>query len=210
MSFIDKIFVNCHSSILISDKYNFRIDPYMISQNMHDSDVILITHPHHDHYSPNDIKKVTKEGTLMIAPESMRSEMYRVSSNVKFMHVGEGFDYLGVHIRAVSSYNLRKEYHIKDVGWLGYVLTFAKTRVYIAGDLDKCDEAVEGFCDIALVPVGGTYTFGCKSAANFVNKIKPKYVIPTHYASIVGSEEDADKFAALVDKDIKVVRKIPK
>ncbi|HAL19083.1 MAG TPA: MBL fold metallo-hydrolase [Spirochaetaceae bacterium] len=208
MALINNITINEHSSIRISDKYCIYADPYMIKQNAHDADLILITHPHYDHYSPNDIKKVSKDGTFVIAPESMRFEIYRVSSNAKFMKAGGEFETLGINIRAVSSYNVKKENHLKDAGWLGYVVTIGKTRVYIAGDLDKCDEAEEGMCDIALIPIGGTYTFDYRAAAKFVNRIKPKIVIPTHYGSIVGSYDDADKFSQLVDKSIKVDIKI--
>ncbi len=210
MALINDITINEHSSIRIADRFCIYVDPFMIRQNAHDADLILITHPHYDHYSPNDIKKVSKDGTLMIAPDSMRVEMYRVSSNVHFMQPGDEHETLGISIKAVSSYNARKENHLKAAGWLGYVMTIGKTRVYVSGDMDKCDEAEEGFCDIAMVPIGGTYTFDYKGAAKFVNKIKPKIVVPTHYGTIVGEYGDADKFAELVDKGIKVVIKVPK
>ena len=208
MAIIDEIFINAHSSILIKDKYNIRIDPYMISGNLHDTDLLLITHPHYDHFSPADIKKVLKDGCLVIAPESIRQEIYRVSSNTLFMEPGQEEENLGYKIKAVSAYNKTKEFHLKSAAWLGYLITIAKTRIYIAGDLDACDEAEEGFCDIAIVPIGGQYTFDYKAAAKFVNKIKPKYVIPSHYGTIVGDLADAEKFKALVDPSIKVVLKI--
>ena len=43
-----------------------------------------------------------------------------------------------------------------------------------------------------------------KEAAGFVNHIKPKIAIPTHYGSVAGSYSDADVFAGYVDKDITV------
>ena len=63
-------------------------------------------------------------------------------------------------------------------------------------------------CDIALIPVGGTYTMDAKEAAAFVNALKPKTAIPTHYGSLVGKAKDGEKFAKKVDKGIEVVLKL--
>ena len=63
-------------------------------------------------------------------------------------------------------------------------------------------------CDIAMVPIGGTYTMNHKEAAALINKIKPKYVIPTHYGSLVGDKLDGERFKQLVDEKIEVVLKL--
>jgi L-ascorbate metabolism protein UlaG (beta-lactamase superfamily) len=46
------------------------------------------------------------------------------------------------------------------------------------------------------------------SAAAFINHIRPKAAIPTHYGNIVGSKTDGDAFAQMVDKEIAVIQKI--
>ena len=83
-------------------------------------------------------------------------------------------------------------------------------RIYIAGDTDATKEAREVKCDIALVPVGGTYTMDAKKAAELINEMQPKVAIPVHYGSIVGSSKDADKFASLVKAPVEVEIKIGK
>lgn len=69
---------------------------------------------------------------------------------------------------------------------------------YIAGDTDNIDEIQNIECDVAFIPVGGTYTMDYEEAANLTNTINAKAVIPTHYGSIVGRKEDGEKFAKLV------------
>ena len=64
-------------------------------------------------------------------------------------------------------------------------------------------------CDIALVPVGGTYTMNAKQAAELINRIRPAVAIPTHYGSVVGSMDDAVVFAEKVDPTISVEIKMP-
>ena len=73
---------------------------------------------------------------------------------------------------------------------------------YISGDTDITEENKKVKCDIAFVPVGGTYTMTAKEAAELINIIKPKIAIPIHYGKIVGSKKDADEFVNLLNVEI--------
>lgn len=42
-----------------------------------------------------------------------------------------------------------------------------------------------------------------KEAAYLINEIKPKIAIPTHYGSVVGTEQDAVDFVRLLHPEIK-------
>ena len=77
-------------------------------------------------------------------------------------------------------------------------------RYYVAGDTDAINELSSVKCDVALVPIGGTYTMNAKDAAKLVNEIRHAVVIPTHYGSIVGKPEDARAFRKYVDQAIVV------
>ena len=104
----------------------------------------------------------------------------------------------------VPAYNRLKPFHPRGAGWVGYVFDLGEERIYVAGDTDLTVEARQVRCDIALVPVGGTYTMNAKQAAELVNAIRPSAAIPTHYGSVTGSAGDAETFAAAVDPDISV------
>ena len=83
-------------------------------------------------------------------------------------------------------------------------MNIQNTRYYIAGDTDITEENQKVKCDIAFVPIGGTYTMDYKEAAELTNKIKPQIVIPTHYGKIVGSKQDVINFSKLIDYPIKL------
>ena len=114
----------------------------------------------------------------------------------------------GLELETIPAYNTLKPFHPRRAEWVGYILRLEGKRIYIAGDTGVTREARQVKCDIALLPVGGTYTMDTKRAADLVNAIRPEYAIPTHYGSIVGKESDGKTFAELVQSPVKVVEKI--
>ncbi len=208
---VENITINEHSSIRIDDKVIAYIDPFRLKEEKHDADLILFTHPHYDHFSPEDFRKAAKPETIYVCPLSMREEALAAGITPLQLRTLEEEEVLGVldiEIEGIPAYNTNKPNHPRSKGWLGYVLEIGPHMVYIAGDTDCIPEGETVRCDIALVPIGGTYTMNAEEAAEFVNTICPHTVIPTHYASIVGSKEDAQKFAELVHHGIEVCFKI--
>ena len=211
MSIIDNITVNEQSSIRIAADKILRFDPLHISGKPHDADIIFITHEHYDHFSPDDIAKASKAGTLFVAPKSMANTFKKANipdDKVTYLEPGYSTSLLGISIKTVPAYNLMKPFHPKKNGWLGYVVTIADTRIYVCGDTDSTKEGKAVSCDIVCVPIGGTFTMTAKQAAEFVNAISPKFAIPIHYGTIVGKPSDADEFEKNVDSGIEVNRKI--
>ena len=204
----NNIDVLIHSSIRINgDKSIVYIDPFKVDKDYCDGNYILITHEHYDHFSPEDIKKVANEDSILVLPTSMEKqarEMERLYKEVILISPGETKSLDGIIIDAIPAYNTNKKFHPKKSNWVGYIVTIDGRRVYIAGDTDATDEAKQVKCDIALVPVGGTYTMTHKEAAELVNIIKPSFAIPTHYGSIVGNNEDGELFKNNVNPEINV------
>ena len=208
----DNIEVFTQNSIRINGKEGvIYIDPFQMRENPNDADYVLITHDHYDHFSVEDIEKVVKADTIFVVPEKMKGKAKEVEHFVKSTFTvkpGEKYDMEGLEFETVPAYNKVKPFHSKSAGWVGYILNVNGKRIYIAGDTDATREAESVKCDIALVPIGGTYTMNAKQAAEFVNNISPTVAIPTHYGSIVGKKEDADVFAQNVKPGIDVVIKI--
>ena len=206
----DRITVNTQSSIRIdAGSLIIRIDPFRIPDEPHDADIVFITHAHYDHFSPDDIRKVSKSGTVYVCPESMKKQLSDEGfTDAVTLSPGGSTEISDITAEAVRAYNSGKLFHPKSNGWLGYILTVNGQRIYAAGDTDAVKELESISCDIALVPIGGTYTMTYKEAAALINKIKPRTVIPIHYGSIVGSGSDGENFAKLVDKGINVVLKL--
>ena len=201
-----RITVNCHSSIRIAGDKVIYFDPFKIERAKHDADYIFITHDHYDHFSVDDIKKVEKEDTVYVIPDCMYNLLG--GENVITMKPGDVTNLDGIMVEAVPSYNHAKQFHLKEKGYLGYVLFYEGKRVYVAGDCDINDDNLKITCDIALIPIGGHYTMDYKEAARFINKIAPEIAIPTHYGDLVGKMDVGEKFAELVHSEIKVRLKI--
>ena len=65
----EDIEVFTHSSIRIrSGEGTIYIDPFQMEEEPHDADIVLITHDHYDHFSPDDIVKVCKADTILVVP----------------------------------------------------------------------------------------------------------------------------------------------
>ena len=157
-------------------------DPYKIEEKLGDATYIFITHEHYDHYDKTSIENLVNENTKLVVPECLK--------NVTF--------------KTIRAYNTNKDYHLKDKNYVGYLVTLNDKTYYIMGDTDITDEALDVKCDVLFVPIGGKYTMDYKEAANYVNKIRPKKVIPIHYGSIVGDISLGEDFLKLIDKDIEV------
>lgn len=196
------ISINKHSSIkIVSDKVLY-FDPYLISEESHDADIIFITHDHHDHFSIEDIKKVEKEDTVFVIPDNMYNLLG--GENVVVLNPNEKCNVEGYDVYTIPSYNANKMFHPKEKGNLAYIVEIEGQRVYVAGDCDPNKDNLNIKTDIALVPVGGHYTMNYKEASDYINAIKPKLAIPTHYGSGVGNKDDGEKFKELIDSDIEV------
>lgn len=192
--------INCHSSIKISKGKTIYIDPFKIEKESHDADIVLITHDHFDHYSPDDIEKVATNNTIIVAPKTVKA--LSKMKNTLLVEPNQTYEVDGIKIETIASYNINKKFHPKENEWVGYGIEIEGTRYYIAGDTDITPENKQVKCDVALVPVGGTYTMTYAEAAELVNLIKPKIAIPTHYGDIVGEKEDGEKFKELLNPEI--------
>lgn len=204
-----------HSGFLISNGNGKRIaiDPYNVSESVEKVDIILITHGHYDHCSIKDISKLAKNGTTVVVPPDVQSKITKIEGvNMQIAEVGDELDIQGVKIEALHAYNIKKDYHPKSEGWLGYLLKMNEVIIYHSGDSDKIPEMEKltgyGKHDnkfVALLPVSGTYVMNAEEAVDVASFISPHLVIPMHYgAGVAGTIEDAKRFVELcVERGLK-------
>ncbi len=188
-----------HASFKITDKKVIYIDPYNVPPD-EKADIILITHGHSDHCSIEDIKELIKDRTIILIPPDCQSKLSDLQGiDIHLVKPGKKIGAFGIIIEAVPAYNLNKNFHEK-------VVNIAGKRIYHAGDTDFIPEMKEiKEIDVALLPVGGTYTMDASEAAKAANTIKPKVAVPMHYGSIVGSEEDAKTFKELCNVEVEIM-----
>jgi len=202
---VEKIHWLGHASFFIdSDLAKIYIDPYQIKKTSPQADIILITHEHFDHFSPEDIKKIAKSDTILVGP---RTILGKTNYSTKVMSPGEKLKLKNIEIEGVYAYNVNKNFHPKKNEYLGFLITIEGTRIYHAGDTDLIPEMKNIKADIVLLPVGGTYTMNAKEAAEAVKLLNPKIAIPMHWGSIVGSQKDAEEFKKLCKCEVKILTK---
>ena len=202
---LENIEVLCHNSIKISKEKIIYIDPFKIQKEYKDADIIMITHSHYDHFSEEDINKVKKENTQICITKDLEDRTISLGfkkENIFIVEPNMKYKINEIEFETIPSYNNLKQFHPKENLWVGYIIKIDNIIYYIAGDTDITDENKMVKCDVAFLPVGGTYTMDSKEAAELANIIKPKIAVPVHYGSIVGTKEDAENFKRMLNKNI--------
>lgn len=193
---LDKIYFINHDCFRIEGDVVVYTDPFHVPDNLPKADLILISHDHFDHCSPEDLDKLKKDDTTYVAIGACRDQL---SGDVKIVKAGDKLEAKGVTIEVVPAYNTDKNFHPKAQGHVGYIFSVGGQRIYFAGDTDHIPEMKDFECDIALLPVSGTYVMTAEQAVGAARDIGPKVVIPMHYGDIVGTRDDAVRFSKLYD-----------
>lgn len=194
--------INCHSSIQIDS--NIYIDPFRLSDKPQKAKYIFITHTHFDHLSPEDILKISSPETTIIATQDTTALEGIPHKKIIYVKPNQKFSLDDLSFETIPAYNTNKNFHPKQMGWVGYKITTGGVTYLIAGDSDNTKELQNQTCDVLFVPIGGTYTMTATEAGELANTIKPKIAVPTHYGEIVGEMSDADVFAKVLSPDIKL------
>ncbi|MFH1189578.1 MAG: MBL fold metallo-hydrolase [Candidatus Omnitrophota bacterium] len=201
-----------HSSFRWQGSKTVYFDPWKLSKNAVKSDIICVSHEHYDHFSKPDITAISMPETVIVTCENVERDIDPREIGCKEARVmapGESIDIYGVKIEAVASYNTDKLFHTKRSKKLGFIVTMDGVSVYHAGDTDRIPEMSGVRCDIALLPIGGTYTMTAGEAAEAALSIRPKVAVPMHYGTVPGAISDTDRFERdLKGKvEVKILRK---
>jgi len=192
-----------HDSFVLQGSRTLALDPFKAKGN-YKADVLLISHEHFDHLSPEDIRRFSSSSTVLVAPRICEAPLREFPQEKRFVQPGSSIDVKGVGIHAVPAYNINKfrepgkVFHPKEDGKVGYVVSLDGATFYHAGDSDATPEMKALEVDVAFLPVSGTYVMTAEEAAEAAKAMRAKVVVPMHFGSIVGNRADAERFKALV------------
>jgi len=194
-----------HSAVKIKTRsLVIYVDPYKVADEQ--ADLILITHDHQDHLDPDSILKLRKPTTKIIVPEALKE---KITGDVKTLKSGETYKTSEIKITAIPAYNLSISNHLKEKGYLGFVIDILGKRIYQSGDTNKIPEmtALKDI-DIALIHIAGP-GITSEEMASAVKEFKPKIVVPIHYGEVLSNfglpAGSPEKFAGLVGNTSKVM-----
>ena len=198
-----------HASIRISSTAGtIYVDPWKLKSSK-PADIILITHEHYDHFSKDDVAKISTKATVVVTNPTVAAQL---TGDVKTVRPGDTVTVKGVKIQAVAAYNVDKfkspgvPFHPKADNKLGFIIEVDGTRIYIAGDTDQIPEMANIKTDIAILPVSGKYTMTAAEAAQTLRVLKPKFAIPVHYGDIAGSIADAEQFKKEAPVEVRILK----
>jgi L-ascorbate metabolism protein UlaG (beta-lactamase superfamily) len=182
-------------------------DPFRIDVK-DEADVVFITHSHQDHFSKTDLQKILTPQTVIVAPASCKSELRSFNNEQILLSPGDTGTVAGFPVQAVPMYNrVKTKYHPRKKNWLGYVVTIDGVRLYHAGDTERIPEMQDFRCDIALLPLGQTYTMNSvEEAAQAARDVQARVVVPMHYGFYEGKVKDVETLRQLLKGEIEVIR----
>ncbi len=174
------------------------VDPWGVPEES-EADYILLTHPHYDNFSEDDIARVRGPHTIVVAPASMRKQLEGVDH---LMRPGDMVHLDGVEILAVPAYNRGKKFHPVESEWLGYVFTLGDVTFYHSGDTDFLEAMNQIRCDVAFLPCEGHYTMGPEDAVRAAAACHARVVVPVHWG---GTRENAERVKELFDGEVMIL-----
>lgn len=186
------------------------VDPYQLPVTAPKADVILITHEHFDHCSPDDIGRVFQAATTICGSAKVAAAL---TEEVHVMASGDRAEIQSITVVAVPAYNQDKfrspgvPFHPSTDNSVGYLITIDGVTYYHTGDTDVIPEMKDITADIMFVPVSGVYVMNAAEAVEAVALVKPQLAIPMHYGAIVGSMADAEQFSKRSSVPVKILPK---
>ncbi len=198
-----------HDSFRIDGSRTVYVDPWKISRPTPSADVILVTHDHYDHLSPDDIAALAMSSTVVVGPVAVTEQLPDFQAMT--VSPGDTVSAGGVTVTAVPAYNIDKfkapdqVFHPREAGYVGFVIELDGRRIYHAGDTDAIPEMRDVVCDVALLPVSGTYVMTADEAARACQMIRAEVIVPMHYGDIVGSDADAKQLSRLCGAAVEIL-----
>lgn len=206
-----------HSTFLVaSEAGTILVDPFLdecptASMKARDvaCDAILLTHAHFDHVA--DTASIAKRtGAKVYAAFEIANWLERQGvANVQPMNHGGTVAVPGGTARMEMAFHSSSlpdgSYGGNPAGWL---LAIDGKRIYVAGDtsvffdMERIGKPRDGCgVDLAILPIGDTFTMGPEESLEALRLVRPKHVLPCHYGTWPPIAQDANAWAEAVRRE---------
>jgi len=167
-------------------------------------DFILVTHEHFDHCDKDAIEEICgRTFSPVLAPRETLGQLNIAQRLKHSVDVGDNFSLFG------AAFEIIEAHHPQSTHPVGFIVKVeengAYKTVYFAGDTYDFYGMTRISCDVAVLPVGGTYTMDELAVIKALKQMKAKYLIPSHYNTFDRIKLDVDNFARRVQKDTKTI-----
>ena len=180
------------------------VDPWGVTEES-EADYILLTHPHYDNFSEEDIARVRGPNTVVMAPTSMKKQLGDADH---FLHPGDLIQLDRIDVLGVPAHNHRdRRFHPPDSDWLGYVFTVGSVTYYHAGHTDFLDSMRGIQCDVAFLPCCSDYTMGPEEAARAGEACGASIIVPIHWGMNPDIPVDTRKIAKLFSGEVQTLER---
>jgi L-ascorbate metabolism protein UlaG (beta-lactamase superfamily) len=169
------------------EAYGLRIyvDPYNLPESFEElpADMVLITHPHFDHYQTTSMDLLQKEGTVNVFPENM-SDAIALYDGVG-VNPGDELEFGDITVTAFYAYYPGDgSSHPHENNWTSYIIDVGGFTFFHSGDSRPIEEhsQLAGTIDVALLCLDCQIGEGI---VDIVEVIQPRYFVPMHYSMLM-------------------------
>lgn len=199
---IDRIEWLGHGSFRIQGPPLIYINPWRIARNAFHADIVLISNDQYDHCSPADIEKLRGPQTVVVGNAAAAVAL---GAPMTVLRPWQSINLGPARITAVPAYTFTPHHPVAK-GELGYIISLDYYDTYYAGMTDVIPELKHVQADIAIVPVGaGQGTMNVERAAEFLNAMHPRWVVPSHWGTLGGTQLDVQMLDNALQEDVTVV-----
>lgn len=198
---IDRIQWLGHGSFRIQGPPLIYINPWRVARSAFHADAILISYDQYDHFSPADIQKLRGPDTAIVTNANVALAF---GDGAMVLRPWQSFNIGAARITAVPAYTFT-DHNPVSKGGLGFIISLDYYDIYYAGLTDVVPELEHIQADIVILPVAaGHGAMNLERAVELVRRMKPAWVIPSHWGTIGGTSLDVQALERAIEGESKV------
>ena len=177
-------------------------DAHVMKSGLVKPDLILITHPHGDHFQPAVLLEYLKLNPHVVLAGPAEVATLAAEKGIAGMHVvspNQSYKLAGFEFSTIPAYFENKDWNHPQSGqWVGYVLALNGARYYVTGDTQALPEMAQVKADV-IFPL----LYGCggnsEQALKMAELAHATLVVPVHHGNHTDSIK---KFLARLPENV--------